>query len=262
MRRQAGARRNRAAFRLGARAAALPAQFWTYAQLCSRTSRRSFDRRPKRRPRGWTRRQRRAAPKTSDRPNSIGRTGLGSDIYLITARPAPFYSEEEGCRTRRCSTTRPMRSRRSRCNRPERLNTIVPPMPQELEDAVHTGGRRRAGQGDRAARRRPRVLCRLRLRRRLSSLGRGADDRRSVGSGQGLRLRDGAVARAGAEVHEPVALAEAGHRAGPRLVRRRRQRHGAVRRHRDRQRGRANRHALLAHVGLLPDRACGSTGSG
>ncbi len=29
-------------------------------------------------------------------------------------------------------------------NRPERLNTIVPPMPDELEDAVAAGGRRRA----------------------------------------------------------------------------------------------------------------------
>ena len=30
-------------------------------------------------------------------------------------------------------------------NRPERLNTIVPPMPDELEDAVLTRGRRRLG---------------------------------------------------------------------------------------------------------------------
>jgi hypothetical protein len=52
---------------------------------------------------------------------------------------------------------------------------------------------------------------------------------------------------------EPVALAQAGDRAGARLVRGRRQRHGAVRGPRDRQRGRAHRQLLLAHVGLLPD---------
>ncbi len=56
-------------------------------------------------------------------------------------------------------------------NRPERLNTIVPPMPDEIEAAVHAAIADAAGQGDRAARRRALVLRRLRLRRRLSSLG-------------------------------------------------------------------------------------------
>ena len=56
-------------------------------------------------------------------------------------------------------------------NRPERLNTIVPPMPEELRG----GGRARhdgpGGEGDRAARRRPRVLRGLRLRRAASTTG-------------------------------------------------------------------------------------------
>ena len=46
-------------------------------------------------------------------------------------------------------------------NRPDSLNTIVPPMPDELEAAVRGGGRRPRGEGDRAARRRAVVLRRL-----------------------------------------------------------------------------------------------------
>ena len=57
---------------------------------------------------------------------------------------------------------------------------------------------------------------------------------------------------AGAEVHERVALAQAGDRPGARLVRGRRQRLRAVRRPGDRLRGRAHRHPLLAPVGRLP----------
>ncbi len=41
-------------------------------------------------------------------------------------------------------------------NRPERLNTIVPPMPDELQDAVHRASLDGRGQGDRAARGGPR----------------------------------------------------------------------------------------------------------
>ena len=41
-------------------------------------------------------------------------------------------------------------------NRPERLNTIVPPMPDEVEAAVGARDARRRGQGDRPPRRRPR----------------------------------------------------------------------------------------------------------
>ena len=46
-------------------------------------------------------------------------------------------------------------------NRPERLNTIVPPMPEELEACVHRAIADPAGQGDRPARRRARVLRRV-----------------------------------------------------------------------------------------------------
>ena len=120
--------------------------------------------------------------------------------------------------------------------------------------AVASGGRRRAGQGDRAARRRAARSAPASTSATAFTTG----TRRSRPTERGIRARTSSwrppSARPGAEVHEPVALAEAGDRAGPRLVRRRRQRHGAVRRPRDRQRGRANRHPVLAHVGLLPDR--------
>ena len=43
-------------------------------------------------------------------------------------------------------------------NRPDRLNTIVPPMPDEFETAVRAAVGRRVGQGDRAPRCRPVVL--------------------------------------------------------------------------------------------------------
>ncbi len=72
-------------------------------------------------------------------------------------------------------------------NRPEQLNTIVPPMPDEIEAAIGLAERdpeikvivlRGAGPG---------LLRRLRLRRRVPALGRGHDDRRAMGSRQGLR---------------------------------------------------------------------------
>ena len=62
-------------------------------------------------------------------------------------------------------------------NRPDRLNTIVPPMPEEFEAAIRTGHRRLPGQGDRAAGGGTVILRRIRLRRGLSPLGR-ADDHR------------------------------------------------------------------------------------
>ena len=56
-------------------------------------------------------------------------------------------------------------------NRPEQLNTIVPPMPEELEAAVHRAVGDERGQGDRPAWRGTGLLRRVRLRRRLSPLG-------------------------------------------------------------------------------------------
>ena len=79
-------------------------------------------------------------------------------------------------------------------NRPERLNTIVPPMPDELEAAVHAAIAdpevkvivlRGAGPG---------VLRGLRPRRRLPPLGRGPDDRR--GSGTRARTSRSATSQA------------------------------------------------------------------
>ena len=43
-------------------------------------------------------------------------------------------------------------------NRPDRLNTIVPPMPDEFETAVRAASRDAARQGDRFARGGPVVL--------------------------------------------------------------------------------------------------------
>ena len=79
-------------------------------------------------------------------------------------------------------------------NRPERLNTIVPPMPDEVEAAVRRADARSCGQGDRASAARALVLRRLRLRRRLPPLGRLHHDRRRLGPRQGLRVRDRARA--------------------------------------------------------------------
>jgi enoyl-CoA hydratase len=73
-------------------------------------------------------------------------------------------------------------------NRPEQLNTIVPPMPDEVEDAVTLATRDDRRQGDRPAWRRPCVLRRLRLRRRLQALGRRDADRRQVGPGKDFAM--------------------------------------------------------------------------
>ncbi len=87
-------------------------------------------------------------------------------------------------------------------NRPQRLNTIVPPMPDEIEAAVHAAVAdadvkvivlRGAGRS---------FCAGFDFARRLSSLGRAADDRRPLGSGQGLRRGDCAEPGRGAEVHE------------------------------------------------------------
>ena len=46
-------------------------------------------------------------------------------------------------------------------NRPDSLNTIVPPMPEEVEAAVERAVADRGGEGDRPPRRRARLLRRL-----------------------------------------------------------------------------------------------------
>ena len=48
-----------------------------------------------------------------------------------------FYSEEARCPMRRCCTTSDGAIATITLNRPQRLNTIVPPMPEEIESAVH-----------------------------------------------------------------------------------------------------------------------------
>ena len=67
-------------------------------------------------------------------------------------------------------------------NRPEPLNTIVPPMPDEVEAAVHRAIRDPEVKVIVAPRRRARLLRRLRLRRRLPPLGRAAQRRTASGT--------------------------------------------------------------------------------
>jgi len=105
-------------------------------------------------------------------------------------------------------------------NRPDQLNTIVPPIPDEVEDAV--------------ARATHDATIKVIV---LRGAGRAFCAGYDFGGGfkhwgdaletdgrwdprQGLRRRHGAAARADAEAHERLALPEAGDRAGARLVRR------------------------------------------
>ena len=136
-------------------------------------------------------------------------------------------------------------------NRPDRLNTIVPPMPEELERCVAEANRDRAvkvivlrGAG--------RAFCAgFDFSDNVSAWTGTLGDRRALGPGPRPDRRHEPVHGSGAEVHEPVAQPEAGDRTGTRLVRGRRIGPRAVCRSRDRLGGRADRHALRARMGLL-----------
>ena len=100
-------------------------------------------------------------------------------------------------------------------NRPNELNTIVPPMPDEFEAAINLAVKdasikviilRGAGRSFCAG----------------YDFGKGYDQWR-VGCGKRLCLGHSAGGGADAKVHEHVARAKTGHCAGARLVRRRRQ---------------------------------------
>ena len=135
-------------------------------------------------------------------------------------------------------------------NRPDRLNTIVPPMPDELE----------ARSTPPSPTTQVKVIV---LRGAGRSFCAGFDfgggfhhyDERLTTDGRWDPGKDFVFATspsvgAGPEVHEHVALAEARDRAGARLVRRRRQRHGAVRGPRDR--------IARTPASARPTRACGA----
>ena len=94
-------------------------------------------------------------------------------------------------------------------NRPEQLNTIVPPMPDEIEAAVHEAVRGPnvklivlRGAGARSA------ADSISAPASISGTNTSTTERR-MGPGQGFRARDRADAVADAEIHEPVARAEA-----------------------------------------------------
>jgi enoyl-CoA hydratase/carnithine racemase len=79
-------------------------------------------------------------------------------------------------------------------NRPAELNTIVMPMPDEIEDAVNTAVRDQSVK----------VVV--------------AQYRRPVGAGHGDDAHHGSGYITASEIHEHLALAQGGHRAGSRLV--------------------------------------------
>ena len=147
-------------------------------------------------------------------------------------------------------------------NRPEQLNTIVPPMPDEVEAAVGRAVR----DGDVKV-----IVLRGAGRSFCAGYDFGGgfeawDDQITTDgawdAGKDFAFATARRALADPEAHERLALAEAGDRAGARLVRRRRQRLRALRRPRDRL-ARTRRSARPTRACGAPTcRGCGSTGSG
>ena len=116
-------------------------------------------------------------------------------------------------------------------NRPERLNTIVPPMPDEVEAAVARRHPRRRGQGDR------RCAAPAGRSARGYDFGGGfkhwGDALRPTASGTRARTSSMATAPQLSPTQKLMSVwrsPQARDRAGPRLVRRRRQRLRALRR--------------------------------
>ncbi len=139
-------------------------------------------------------------------------------------------------------------------NRPDELNTIVPPMPEEFESAINVAVKD------------PSIKVII-LRGAGRSFCAGYDfgggfhlwdehitTNGAWDSGKDFAWSTAYALGADAEIHEHVARTQACHRPGSRLVRRRRQRYRALRRHRHRQRGCADRNTLFADVGMLSER--------
>ena len=82
-------------------------------------------------------------------------------MIVVADEAAAGPQEDERASSRPSSTTSPTAVATITLNRPDSLNTIVPPMPDEVEAAVEARRRRPGGEGDRRARRRARVLRRL-----------------------------------------------------------------------------------------------------
>ena len=139
-------------------------------------------------------------------------------------------------------------------NRPEHLNTIVPPMPDEIETAIGLAERDPAIK----------VIVLRGAGRSFSGgydFGGGfthwGDAMKTDGRwdpGKDFAMTSGARNQPDSEVHGDLAGLQTRDRPGPRLVRRRRKRLRAVRGHRHRQRRRRHRHAVRPDVGRLPDR--------
>ena len=104
-------------------------------------------------------------------------------------------------------------------DRPEDLNTIVPPMLEELDAAVTSAIRDREVKVILLPGSRPLLLCRLQLRRRLRVLGRGHLDGRRWDAGRDLIAGHLAGHGLGSALHVAVAQPKAGDCPGARLVR-------------------------------------------
>ena len=139
-------------------------------------------------------------------------------------------------------------------NRPEQLNTIVPPMPDEIEAAIGLAERDPAVK----------VIVLRGAGRAFSGgydFGGGfhhwGDAMNTDGRwdpGKDFAMVSARETGPTPEVHGDLAGVQTRDRPGARLVRRRRKRLRAVRRHRHRQRRRRHRHAVRPDVGRLPHR--------
>ena len=154
------------------------------------------------------------------------------------------------CPTRRSTTAVDGSTAVITLDRPEELNTIVPPMLEELDAAVTSAIRDREVK----------VILLQGAGRSFCAGFNFADGFRywdediatdgEWDAGRDLIMVTSQAIGLGAALHVAVAQPEAGDRPGARVVRRRRQRDGAVRGHRHRLGRRPHRDAVLAHVGL------------
>ena len=143
-------------------------------------------------------------------------------------------------------------------DRPERLNAIAAGTPGDIAGRGRRGQCRRPGPCPRAFRARFGLLFGLRPQGFRRGRKRGDPGADALGSDEGLRPDEGLHR----EVHEPVAVLQAGDLQGAGLRRRRRVRHRPVLRSRRNGGGRADRLSAgprlglpdHGHVGLSPGR--------
>ena len=133
--------------------------------------------------------------------------------------------------------------------RPDRVQHDHPGLPRRARRRDRRGRRRPRRARHPAARRGPGILRRLRARLVDGRAGDRGGARAALGLGR-RPPHDGPLRRG---LHEALVRREADDRRGAGLVHRRRHRHGAVRRHRDRRRGRDVRLPAGARLGHADD---------